>query len=156
MKMKVLWMIATLGCMLFFSPSASAQTINGNIVGTVTDQQGAAVAGATVTVTNTGTGEKRDAITNDEGLYKILSLAVGTYEVTVAKAGFGANPIRTTVSAGADSAINIELTPGAVTASVTVTDTSGATLETTQSQVLKVVEQQRILGLPGYWDRCGG
>lgn len=149
MKMKVLWMIATFACVLFVSLPASAQTINGSISGVVKDQQAASVAGATVTATNTGTGEKRTATTDDDGLYKILSLPVGTYEVTVEKTGFSANPIRTTVSAGADSAVNIDLSTGGVTASVTVTDTSGATLETTQSQVLKVVEQQRILGLPG-------
>ncbi len=128
---------------------ASGQTINGSISGVVRDQQGASIQGATVTVTNTETGQKREAVTNDEGLYKVLSLPVGNYEVTVEKTGFHASPIRTPVSAGGDSAVNFDLTAGSVKESVTVTDTGGATLETTQSQVLKTVEQTRILELPG-------
>jgi hypothetical protein len=145
MKGKVIWIV----CALVFSVPTSAQTINGSISGVVKDQQGAAVQGATITATNVGTGEKRTATTDDDGLYRIASLGVGTYEVTIEKTGFNANPVRTTVSAGADSAVNVELAAGGVTASVTVTDTSGVTLETSQSQVLKVVEQQRILELPG-------
>ena len=114
MKVKVLGMFATFACVLMFSVPAFAQTINGSISGLVKDQAGASVAGANVTATNVGTGEKRNATTNDEGLYKILSLPVGTYEVTIEKTGFSANPVRTTVSAGADSAVNVELAAGEV------------------------------------------
>jgi len=146
---KLLGSLTAVACLLILSLPALGQTINGSISGQVKDQQGAAVAGATVAITNVDTGQKRETTTNDEGLYKVLSLPVGTYEVTVQKTGFNPSPIRTSVSAGADSAVNVELTTGGVQASVTISETAGATLETTQSQVLKTVEQTRILELPG-------
>jgi hypothetical protein len=135
-------------CVFFLPGRTTAQTINGTISGVVTDANGAAVAGATVTATNKDTGQTRDAVTNDEGLYRIGSLAVGTYTVKVDKGGFGTVSEETSVSAGSDTAVNAKLSAGSVTAQVTVSDAS-ALLETTQSQVVKTVDQQRILELPG-------
>jgi outer membrane receptor protein involved in Fe transport len=135
-------------CGFLFLPSATAQTINGSISGLVTDANGAAIAGATVTATNTGNGQSRDVTTNEEGLYRISSLAIGSYSVKIEKSGFGSVTEDTRVSAGADTAVNFKLSAGAVTAQVQVTDT-GAMLETTQSQVTKTIDQQKILELPG-------
>jgi hypothetical protein len=56
--------------------------------GTVTDQSGALVAGATVTLTNTGTGIARTATTDAEGLYLFDLVQVGKYKVSVEKPGF--------------------------------------------------------------------
>jgi hypothetical protein len=140
--------LATVVCTLAFCLQASAQTINGSIVGTVTDQQGAAVAGATVTVKNIDTGTTRDAVTNDEGNYRISALPVGNYSVNIEKQGFAGGSETTRVSPGTDTAIDFKLSAAGVTAKVNVTDT-GAVLETTQSQVTKIVDQQRILELPG-------
>jgi outer membrane receptor protein involved in Fe transport len=135
-------------CGFLLSPSASAQTINGSISGLVTDANGAAVAGATVTATNTGNNQSRDAVTNEEGLYRISSLAIGNYTVKIEKSGFGSVSEVTQVSSGADTTINFKLSAGSLSAQVEVTDT-GAVLETTQSQVIKTVDQRRILALPG-------
>ena len=55
MKGKVSVLLTALLFALLFCVSASAQTINGNIVGTITDEQGAAVPGVTVTATNKAT-----------------------------------------------------------------------------------------------------
>jgi hypothetical protein len=129
-------------------PAATAQTINGSISGLVTDTNDAAVAGATITATNTETGQSRDTVTNDEGLYRIASLGIGSYSIKVDKTGFGSAAENTKVSSGADTAVNFKLSAGPVTAQVVVSDT-GAVLETTQSQVIKTVDQQKILELPG-------
>ncbi len=56
--------------------------------GTVTDQTGATVPDATVTVTNTSTGIVRDAKTSSEGFYRVSTLGPGTYTVKVEKTGF--------------------------------------------------------------------
>jgi hypothetical protein len=53
--------------------SASAQTASGRIIGTVTDEQGAAIADAKVTVTNTGTNVRSDTVTNADGFYQVCS-----------------------------------------------------------------------------------
>jgi len=60
----------------------------GVIVGTVTDPSGAAIAGATVTLTDTATSAERTAITNDSGRYDFPNVQPGKYNVTISKTGF--------------------------------------------------------------------
>ncbi|HYH86295.1 MAG TPA: carboxypeptidase regulatory-like domain-containing protein, partial [Pyrinomonadaceae bacterium] len=148
MRTKFLALIAMLACVFAFAMPAAAQTINGNIVGVITDEQGAAVPGVTVTATNTGTGASRTATTNDEGIYRISALPVGDYTVKAEKTGFTAANATVGVSVGVDSNADIMLKTGGVTENVTVVAT-GALLDATQSQVAKTVESTRILELPG-------
>jgi Carboxypeptidase regulatory-like domain/TonB dependent receptor len=61
---------------------------NANLTGTVTDQNGAVVAGAKVTATNVATNLATETQTTDGGLYRFPTLPVGTYEVTVEATGF--------------------------------------------------------------------
>jgi hypothetical protein len=68
--------------------STTAQTATGRIIGTVSDAQGAAIAGAQVTITNTGTDVRSGAVTNADGFYQILELSIGTYTVTAEHEGF--------------------------------------------------------------------
>ena len=76
-------------CVLFLSTLAiaSAQE-NGTITGQVTDPTGAAVPGVTITVTRANTGEVRTTQSSASGLYEIPGLAVGSYNLKAAKAGF--------------------------------------------------------------------
>src|SRR5690348_12756814 len=67
---------------------ASAQVLYGSIVGTLTDQTGAVVPKATVTVTNTATGLSRQATTNTDGYYSIPNLQEGTYDLSITAGGF--------------------------------------------------------------------
>ena len=76
--------IVTLG----WSLPALAQEITGTIVGTVTDESGAPVPGATVTVRNVGTGVAREFATTENGRYTAAFLPVGEYEVTASLTGF--------------------------------------------------------------------
>lgn len=68
--------------------NAVAQEATGRIAGNVTDQTGAAVAGAKVTVRNVGTQISRSTATDKSGFYEVLSLSIGTYKVTIEMAGF--------------------------------------------------------------------
>src|SRR3972149_6265949 len=61
--------------------SATAQTLYGSIVGTVSDQQGASLPGVTVTATNTGTAFKAEAVSDERGNYTFRNLLPGTYDV---------------------------------------------------------------------------
>ncbi len=65
-----------------------AQTITGTISGDVTDTSGAVVAGATITVENLGTSQKRTATTSTSGNFSVPDLAIGKYKVTATAAGF--------------------------------------------------------------------
>ena len=67
---------------------ASGQEFRGSITGKVTDPNGAVVAGATATVTNTGTNAESTAITNAEGSYDFPVLLPGKYKLLVTKDGF--------------------------------------------------------------------
>ncbi|HKN24705.1 MAG TPA: carboxypeptidase regulatory-like domain-containing protein, partial [Candidatus Acidoferrum sp.] len=65
-----------------------AQDATGRIIGNVTDPSGAPILGAQVTVTHTGTKLGHTTATDATGYYQVLSLPIGTYEVTVEAAGF--------------------------------------------------------------------
>src|SRR5215475_961288 len=67
---------------------ACAQVLYGSLVGNITDQNGAVVSGATVTITNKGTGQLREAVSNESGEYSISNILPGDYDVKVTKQGF--------------------------------------------------------------------
>src|SRR5215475_13611395 len=67
---------------------ANAQVLYGSLVGNVTDQNGAVVAGATVTIINKGTCQIREAATSESGEYSITNILPGDYDVKVTKQGF--------------------------------------------------------------------
>ncbi|HEV2400034.1 MAG TPA: TonB-dependent receptor [Candidatus Sulfotelmatobacter sp.] len=73
---------------VFLSVSVHAQNTNGRVIGIVTDPQGAAVAGAKVTVTNIGTNVNWNTVTDDKGSYQVLDVPIGNYKVTVENPGF--------------------------------------------------------------------
>lgn len=82
-----------LGVLMLLVPAATAafgqaSSINGQILGTVTDATGAAVAGAKVTATNINTGLQQSAETESSGLYRFNLLPLGQYDLTFEKAGF--------------------------------------------------------------------
>jgi len=73
---------------LLCSASTEAQTNTGRIVGTVTDAQGAAIAGAKLTVTNTATNAHWETVSGSDGAYQVLELPIGSYSVTAEHEGF--------------------------------------------------------------------
>src|SRR5688500_10243576 len=68
--------------------SAFAQTPLGRVAGTVLDQSSSVLPGATVTLTNAGTGQVQSAVSNDTGAFFFPQVPVGTYKVDVSLAGF--------------------------------------------------------------------
>src|SRR5215467_6889043 len=73
---------------LLLAAAAWAQDTRGAISGRITDPSGAVVAGAQVTVTNSGMGTRSALTTNSEGIYRALLLPPGMYQVEVVAAGF--------------------------------------------------------------------
>ena len=65
-----------------------SQTFRGTILGIVTDPTGAAIPGANLSVRNVDTGLVRNTETQADGSYRVPELPIGTYDVTVEKAGF--------------------------------------------------------------------
>ena len=77
-----------IGILIMSSVEAIGQLTTGTITGTVTDQTGAAVPGATVTLKHTDTGISRTAQTRENGKYEALSLPTGGYEISASLSGF--------------------------------------------------------------------
>src|SRR3954447_5697392 len=87
------WVAALIHGMLICSMSIvsvplGAQTFYGSIVGAVTDSTGAVLPGATVTVINLGTAERRNAVTDASGNYQFVNLVPARYRVDIESAGF--------------------------------------------------------------------
>ena len=72
----------------------SAQVLYGSHVGNVTDETGAAVPGAMVTITHGETGASREAVTDAAGAYRFSTLQPGTYAITVKLTDFAPSPVR--------------------------------------------------------------
>src|SRR5579862_7135939 len=103
---------------------ASAQQTLGSINGTVLDQSGAAVPGATVTVTDTAINLTRATTTQSTGFYQIFNLPIGTYTVSVKHEGFDSTQITgIDVQEATAKTVNATLKVGQVSESVSVTGT---------------------------------
>jgi hypothetical protein len=102
--------------------SSHAQDIRGMISGTVTDPGGAVVAGATVTVTNTGTNVSTPLTTNASGYYEAPLLPGGQYQITVEAPGFK-KVVRSSLTLRMSDKLDIDvkLEVGALNESVTIT-----------------------------------
>jgi hypothetical protein len=133
---------------LLASNSALAQVSTAAVSGTVQDSSGAAVASATVTVTNLETAAVRTVTTDDGGHYEVLSLPVGRHEVKVEKEGFSA-AIQTGINlvVGQQAVVNLTLSVGTVQQHVTVT-AEAQLVNTTTASVAGLVGEQEIKDLP--------
>src|SRR5438552_16469523 len=78
---------AVLMCILFFAASAFSQTGTSGITGVISDQQGRAVAGAKITLTNLGTNATRETLSTDAGVFTFDLLPPADYRIDVEAAG---------------------------------------------------------------------
>src|SRR3984893_18636004 len=138
-----------LGCSFFFlTPRIYAQVSGGTLSGTITDQSGAAVAGARLSIRNTATGVSTDVTTNASGFYSAPNLLPGTYEVTATAAGFATEVNAGVVlTVGAQQVLNIPLRVGQVTEKVEVTGEAPA-VELASSSISGVVNSETVVELP--------
>ncbi len=106
---------------LTLSISLVAQTNTGRILGSVTDQTGASVAGATVTITDTQRGVTRTLTTDQSGAYVAPELLPGVYKVRVEARGFkSAERPNIPIEVAKDALIDFPLQPGEVAETVVV------------------------------------
>ena len=140
--------LLTVVCLLGLSlPSAWSQ-ISASLSGTVTDQSGAAVSGASITVRDLDTGLSRTTITNQAGRYQVSALPVGQYEVRARKDDF-AEAIRSGIRlvVEQDAVADLSLRVGAVNEEVKVTGDAAVVNVTTQD-ISGLVGEQQIRDLP--------
>lgn len=136
-------LVLLLGCM-----SAFAQQTAGNVTGRVTDEQGAAVPGATVTAVAPQTGFTRSDVSDGQGLYRLNALPVGTYDITAELAGFR-TVSRTGVGVDVSTTATLDFSLKVAAVAETINVPGAAPLiETTSSSVGGVVDVTRIENLP--------
>src|SRR5947209_2312436 len=126
----------------------AAQGVRATIVGRVTDDSGAVVPGANITITNIGTNESRSVVVNDSGEYAIPQLAPGQYTLTAEYTGFN-KAVRSGIvlETNQQARLDVVLKVGALAEEVEVS--AAAPLVTTENAALgNVVDQKKIVELP--------
>jgi hypothetical protein len=139
-----------LGLAVFLAyPSLIVAQTSGTITGTVTDPSGSAIPGATVTVTNIGTGVvARTLTTGPGGIYAAESLPVGTYQVSVAASGFQTGVSSSLTLNVADRlGVDFRLKLGATSQRVEVTG-AAPQVQTQSGAISDTVSTQQISQLP--------
>src|SRR5215831_17617896 len=135
-----LWMIC--------SQRGTAQTLYGELVGNVRDASEAAVAGATVTITNANTNQSRQTLTNEVGAYSFPTTEAGTYTLRVSKEGFSTvSEANVAVSINNVVRVNVVLKVGAITETINVS-AEAAVLQTDRSEVRVEITSASYENLP--------
>jgi hypothetical protein len=126
---------------------AQAQGTNGTILGTITDPQGAVIAGVTVSIKNLDTQLQRQGVTDSAGYYRIEALPVGRYEVRAERQGFKVTVNSLTLTVGQEAVTNIKMEVGSLSEQVLVNSTSNE-VETTTAVMGGLVDEKKIRDLP--------
>jgi len=140
--------IVCLGLLLSVVPAAFAQFDTATIVGTVRDNTGAVVPGATVTLTSLDTGIAVTRVSDANGNFEFMTVRVGRCKVTAELQGFSialADNVQATV--GARQRVDLRLDPGQVTETVEVVG-AATLLETDSSQRGHVITASQAVELP--------
>jgi hypothetical protein len=127
--------------------AASAQSDNGSIVGTVTDQTGAFIPHATVVVKETQTGVVFQVTTNDAGEFNLLTVPRGDYEATVSASGFQGQTVHFTVSVATSQNLTFKLDVGSSAQTVDVTDATPL-IDTSNASLGAVISGKQVTDLP--------
>jgi hypothetical protein len=146
---KTLVSVGMLCLMTFvFAGSSEAQQLYGSVTGTVKDESGAAIPGATVAILNTQTALERTTVSNDTGTYNFTNVLPGAYDVKVSLQGFK-EFIETgvPVSVNTVSRVEVTLTVGALTETVTVASETQL-LQTDKADVSTELKSEAITNLP--------
>ena len=80
--------VCIFGFLFLLTTPISAQDTTGRVIGSVLDQQGAAIPGAKVTITNSATRQSSVTTTREDGSFELLNLPIGRYSVSVEHEGF--------------------------------------------------------------------
>ncbi|MGH9880515.1 MAG: TonB-dependent receptor, partial [Pyrinomonadaceae bacterium] len=145
-------LIAVLGLQIFSLQTSvfSQQAANATLTGTITDPNGALVAGVSVTATQTTTGIRRETVSNDEGLYVLSNLAPGDYELRSEAKGFTTKVTKTPVllQVGQTVTLNVPLEIGVSASAIVDLESHTTLIDSSASLVHGVVESREVESLP--------
>jgi hypothetical protein len=140
--------LGIVGLVLAFSLSGFSQTTTGRILGTVTDQSGAAVAGVTAIITDVQRGTTRTVITDGSGNYAAPDLQPGVYKVRAEAKGFKVvERVNVVIEVAEDLRVDITLPPGQVSETVVV-EAEVPLVNTTSATLGGTLSNEEINDLP--------
>jgi outer membrane receptor protein involved in Fe transport len=146
--MKKVFMFVLALTLAMFATSVMAQSsTTGSIEGTVTDPNGAAVKGATISVTSPNLITPQAATSNDDGHYLISALPPGKYKVAVDASGFGKYE-KDDVSVNLGRTSTVDPTLNLATATATVTVTGGAQVDVSANTTGSNVSTEQFSNFP--------
>jgi hypothetical protein len=135
-------------CVALMPVAGHAQVDLGQIAGTVVDQSGAVVPGATVTVKSLATNSARTDATSSTGAYLIPGLEPATYQVTVTSGSFKPFAAKVEVTVGSHVTVDVELSVSTSTTEVQVVAEGGAQVNTQTQELSQVVDARQLAELP--------
>lgn len=142
------WLALMCLCAWLCAPNVWAQQTSANLVGTLTDSNGAVVPNAKIKAANLANGTTREAVTDESGNYALSFLPAGDYEITVTANGYKAKKIeRLTLQVSQTLRQDFAMEIGSVTETVSIT-ASGVQLQTENSTVGTVIDSTKIVELP--------
>ena len=133
--------------MVFPAADALAQTDTARIAGTVQDTTGAAIPGATITVTNGNTNAAVTATTDSSGAFTVSALPIGPYTATVAATGFAGQTQNFTLSVSQVQTLDFKVAVGSESTTVEVTS-SAPLVESETSSVGETITGRQVTELP--------
>src|SRR6202795_1951182 len=149
LRKRVVLLLVALFCLFALTPSALLSQTAGTVNGLVTDSSGAAVAAATVTLTDKATGSTRTTTTNEAGRYVFVEVPSGTYDLSISKTGFRVTKLAAQkVTVGTELTLNAALEVGTISQTVEVTAVRGAQLQTENATMGSTVSGDTLLALP--------
>jgi len=143
MSRRSIWLFS----ILVITAGAAFAQFTASIQGEVKDQSGAGVAKANIQAVNTATGVAAVATSDDSGDYRFVSLAPGTYKITVEAAGFAKSQANVTLLTEQNLNVPISLKVGSVSESVVVS-TEAPVVDTADSRSELTLENQAVAELP--------
>src|SRR5437879_2226833 len=147
-SMRILAGLILFAAISFFSSSLQAQELRGKITGRVMDPNGAAVAGATVKVTDVARSTTTTFTTNADGLFDALYLMPGTYQVAVEASGFKKSlQDKVQVEINQTRHLDISLDVGTPQETVTIT-AEAAQLNVSDANLGQTIDRKRVDELP--------
>lgn len=136
------------GLALALAAPASAQVLYGSLIGTVTDGTGAVVPGAEVAAVNTATGQELTSSTGADGIFRVLNVQPGSYDLSVSSEGFRTHlEAGVAVTANAVSRVDVDLVLGQVTEQVTV-EATAAQLQTEKADTRAEITERAVVSFP--------
>ena len=141
----VLVVLSVLACTAIL---AFGQAETGQVMGAVTDQTGAVVPGAKLTLKSVETGAVRNGVSNPSGLYSFAGLQPGRYEIAATQQGFAPAKQAVEVTVGSKNTVDIVMKVGGSETVVEVAGAGAVAVETQTQEMSNVVSQKDVTELP--------